>query len=470
MDPSARDRDRRDRSLRDPRDSRMSDRDRPGLKATEPKDDRVRDPRDHRSSGNGPSSRDIPMRNSVETRIRSMSPPRSAGVDRRRRDVSDIGSRGDYPRDRVDDRRPMDVVPPRSFPPASGRDAYPDDRRGPGPGDRDRVRDDRSFGYRDAVPPPPLDDRGSFGDHGRRDPYPAVDRERLGGGSYASERDRSSYGGPPVDRGYAARPAERGYPQRSVDRGYEMERDFPRGREDRGYAPPPAADDRRYGEPHVASRMYDDRDSGYGPPAGDRRYGGQGRGYSDRGFEPAYGDEGGFGGRGGGRRDDRGGYGGRRMGGPRQGAPQPSGTEEERRTSTQIFVGSLPYSFTEKDIWDMMERYGKLKKVTMPKDRDTGKNKGFAFVDFEERRDAEDAFDKYDGYTLEGRRLRLDWDVGRDKKGGPSGNDAIPRDSGASDPSGLPDPMNVDANGAGEYAGANGNYGNGDARRGASYR
>jgi RNA recognition motif-containing protein len=33
----------------------------------------------------------------------------------------------------------------------------------------------------------------------------------------------------------------------------------------------------------------------------------------------------------------------------------------------------------------------------------------FAFVEFEERRDAEDAFEKFDGFSVEGRRLRLDW-------------------------------------------------------------
>ena len=47
----------------------------------------------------------------------------------------------------------------------------------------------------------------------------------------------------------------------------------------------------------------------------------------------------------------------------------------------------------------------------------------FAFLAFEERRDAEDAKEKYDSYPVEGRRLRIDWDVGRDKKdivkGGP---------------------------------------------------
>ena len=37
-------------------------------------------------------------------------------------------------------------------------------------------------------------------------------------------------------------------------------------------------------------------------------------------------------------------------------------------------------------------------------------------MDFEDRRDAEAAFEKYTGFQVEDRRLKLDWDVGRDKK------------------------------------------------------
>ncbi|KAH3757971.1 hypothetical protein Pelo_10265 [Pelomyxa schiedti] len=48
--------------------------------------------------------------------------------------------------------------------------------------------------------------------------------------------------------------------------------------------------------------------------------------------------------------------------------------------------------------------------------RNTGQSRGYAFVDFEDRRDAEDAFERYNGYEISGRRLRLDWDVGLPKK------------------------------------------------------
>jgi len=49
----------------------------------------------------------------------------------------------------------------------------------------------------------------------------------------------------------------------------------------------------------------------------------------------------------------------------------------------------------------------------------TGQSKGYAFVEYEDRRDAEEAFQRFQGFTLEGRKLRLDWDVGIDKKGRP---------------------------------------------------
>lgn len=92
------------------------------------------------------------------------------------------------------------------------------------------------------------------------------------------------------------------------------------------------------------------------------------------------------------------------------------GTEEERSRSTTIYVGNLPYSFFERDVADLFERYGRLRKVTIPMDRYTGRNRGFAFIEYEDRRDAEDAFHKYHDYPIEGRRLRCDWDVGMEKK------------------------------------------------------
>lgn len=96
--------------------------------------------------------------------------------------------------------------------------------------------------------------------------------------------------------------------------------------------------------------------------------------------------------------------------------PVDRGSEAERKTTTTIYAGNLPYDFIERDVAAMFERYGRLKSITVPMDAVTNKNKGFAFIEFEDRRDAEDAFEKFDGFSVEGRRLRLDWDIGLSKK------------------------------------------------------
>lgn len=84
--------------------------------------------------------------------------------------------------------------------------------------------------------------------------------------------------------------------------------------------------------------------------------------------------------------------------------------------SSSLFVGNLPYSFEERDVSNLFDRFGKVTQISVPIDRYTRRNRGFAFVEFEQRNEAEDAFNKYNGYEIEGRKLRLDWDIGRPAK------------------------------------------------------
>jgi RNA recognition motif-containing protein len=63
-----------------------------------------------------------------------------------------------------------------------------------------------------------------------------------------------------------------------------------------------------------------------------------------------------------------------------------------------------------------MDRVGRVRNVTIGWNRRTNQSRGYAFVEFADRRDAEAAFDKFRDYSLDGRRLRCDWDVGLDKK------------------------------------------------------
>jgi RNA recognition motif-containing protein len=60
-----------------------------------------------------------------------------------------------------------------------------------------------------------------------------------------------------------------------------------------------------------------------------------------------------------------------------------------------LFVGNLPYHFRERDLADYFGRCGRIRNITVGFNRRNNQSKGYAFVDFEDRRDAEDAFDKY---------------------------------------------------------------------------
>jgi len=86
------------------------------------------------------------------------------------------------------------------------------------------------------------------------------------------------------------------------------------------------------------------------------------------------------------------------------------------RESTCLFVGNLSYNIRERELRDYMERCGRVKSVTVGVNTHTGQSKGYGFVEFEDRRDAEEAVEKYNGMDIDGRKLRIDWDLGIDKK------------------------------------------------------
>ncbi|KAL6064715.1 RNP-1 like protein RNA-binding protein [Balamuthia mandrillaris] len=95
---------------------------------------------------------------------------------------------------------------------------------------------------------------------------------------------------------------------------------------------------------------------------------------------------------------------------------QSRGLERDKRDSTTLFIGNLPYHMRERDLGREFERCGPIRQVTVGYNKRTGQSKGYAFVEYEHRRDAEDAYERYNGYNLDGRRLRIDWDVGLNRK------------------------------------------------------
>lgn len=74
--------------------------------------------------------------------------------------------------------------------------------------------------------------------------------------------------------------------------------------------------------------------------------------------------------------------------------PRVQGNERDRRNSTTLFVGNLPYHFRERDVGEYFERAGRVRSIKVGLNYRTGESKGYCFVEFETRRDAEDAFDR----------------------------------------------------------------------------
>merc|ERR1719422_851102 len=88
---------------------------------------------------------------------------------------------------------------------------------------------------------------------------------------------------------------------------------------------------------------------------------------------------------------------------------------------TSLRVGNLPYSVVIEDLEPLFEKFGDVGDIYLPTERGTGRSRGFAFVRFYDKRDAEDALDELNGRTYDGRELRIKIDEGRPNRGGGGG-------------------------------------------------
>ncbi|NJD31682.1 MAG: RNA-binding protein [Gammaproteobacteria bacterium] len=73
---------------------------------------------------------------------------------------------------------------------------------------------------------------------------------------------------------------------------------------------------------------------------------------------------------------------------------------------TTLYVGNLPFSATEADLRSLFEQHGKVDSVKIINDRETGRPRGFAFVDMPSS-DAQNAIQHTNGYEMSGRQLRV---------------------------------------------------------------
>jgi len=73
----------------------------------------------------------------------------------------------------------------------------------------------------------------------------------------------------------------------------------------------------------------------------------------------------------------------------------------------KLYVGNLPYSVNENDLRTLFADAGEVGEVTVITDRDTGRSKGFGFVEMATEEGAQEAIKRFNGYTLESRPLTV---------------------------------------------------------------
>jgi RNA recognition motif-containing protein len=85
----------------------------------------------------------------------------------------------------------------------------------------------------------------------------------------------------------------------------------------------------------------------------------------------------------------------------------------------KIYVGNLPFSANEQDLRELFERHGSIDSVNVIMDRETGRARGFAFVEMSDAAAAANAIRSLDGSDMGGRALRVN--EAEDRRGGGGG-------------------------------------------------
>jgi RNA recognition motif-containing protein len=136
--------------------------------------------------------------------------------------------------------------------------------------------------------------------------------------------------------------------------------------------------------------------------------------------------------------------------------------------AVRLFVGNLSYATTEADLRTYFGTVAPPSQIVLPVDRETGRPRGFAFVEYADRAHAEEAIQRFNGQALNGRplavseaRAREDRGPGAPRPGGyssgprPAGGGFAPRPGGF----GTPRPFEPGSSAPGGAAGRSRNFG-----------
>src|SRR6185295_1567491 len=93
----------------------------------------------------------------------------------------------------------------------------------------------------------------------------------------------------------------------------------------------------------------------------------------------------------------------------------------ESRMNKKLYVGNLPYTTTEAQVRALFGQAGEIVDVALITDRETGRPKGFGFVEMATEEGAQEAIKRFNGYTLDNRNLTVNEARPREERGGSGG-------------------------------------------------
>ena len=76
--------------------------------------------------------------------------------------------------------------------------------------------------------------------------------------------------------------------------------------------------------------------------------------------------------------------------------------------ATNIYVGNLPWSTTTDDLYAMFQQYGAVTRAQIVQDRETGRSRGFGFVEMATGEEANAAVSRLNGSELDGRQIKVE--------------------------------------------------------------
>ena len=89
--------------------------------------------------------------------------------------------------------------------------------------------------------------------------------------------------------------------------------------------------------------------------------------------------------------------------------------------SNKLYVGGLPYEVTNDRLQELFSAHGTVESASVITDRETGRSRGFGFVEMSSQEEAQQAIDKLNGTDLEGRSLTVNEAKPKEQRSGGGG-------------------------------------------------